>query len=190
MTKGATVQYIPIIDTIRQLLSKKTLFEACFMPVSKSKYLRGFSDGTLFQNNALFNTHPDALQISFYNDDIELGNVLGSRAGINKLCMFYFMIKNILNTASLQHVHLALVAHSSDIKTYGFEKVMEPLICDLERLEKGVTLDLTHTKKHIFGTIVQLPADNLAANDTAGMVTSFIANHYCRFCKMHATDCR
>ena len=143
---------------------------------------------TLLQTNELFKTHPDALRIAVYNDDIEVGNPLGSKAGVNKLTMYYYSILNCPNRSNLSAIHLAMIAHSSDVKEFGHAKVLKPLINDLKSLENGVIL-MGQCEK-VYGTVVHLPGDNLAANETQGFVGSFSANHFCRFCKMHLTETR
>ena len=143
---------------------------------------------TLHKTNPLFQAHPDALQLAVYNDDIELGNPLGSRAGVNKLTMYYFMVTNSLNRSSLSSIHLAMVAHASDVKRFGHTKILKPLIDDLKLLENGIELQSAGAK--VYGTVVNLPGDNLAANESQGFVGSFSANYFCRFCKMHSSDCK
>lgn len=48
-------------------------------------YLSDFCDGSLFKNHPLFQTHPDALQLIIYFDELEVCNPLGSHSGIHKL---------------------------------------------------------------------------------------------------------
>jgi hypothetical protein len=141
---------------------------------------------TLIQTNELFQNHPCALKIAVYNDDIEVGNPLGSKSGINKLTMYYFSILNCPNRSSLSSIHLAIIAHSSDVKEFGHARVLRPLIKDLKRLENGLVI--TGMPEKIYGTIVHLPGDNLAANESQGFMGSFSANHFCRFCKMHQAE--
>lgn len=97
--------------------------------------------------------------------------------------MYYFTILNSPNISSLSSIHLATVAYASDVKKYGHAKVLKPLIDDLKDLEDGVVIDGVEGK--VYGTVVHLPGDNLAANETQGFVGSFSANYFCRFCKMH-----
>lgn len=114
--------------------------------------------------------------------------MLGSRAGVNKLTMYYFIILNSKNISRLSSIHLAVVAHSSDVKQHGHAKVLEKLLIDMKKLEQGVVLGPHEEKVH--GTVVCLPADNLAANELNGFVGSFSAHHYCRFCKMRSSEAK
>ena len=45
-----------------------------------------FCDGELYHMHPLFSSDEQALQLLFYNDDIEICNPLGSRAKIHKMC--------------------------------------------------------------------------------------------------------
>lgn len=47
--------------------------------------IQDFCDGEFIKQHELFRTHPQALQIIMYYDDIEVGNPLGSKSGIHKL---------------------------------------------------------------------------------------------------------
>lgn len=115
---------------------------------------------------------------------LQVGNPLGSKAGINKMTMYYIQILNIPNLSSLSNIHLALVAYSSDVKQFGHASVLRPLINDLKKLEEGIDVEAGDQTVTVFGTVVTLPADNLAANELQGFVGSFSANYFCRFCKM------
>ena len=47
------------------------------------------------QHHPLFATHPSALQILFYFDDVEVCNPLGSKTKTHKLSFFYFNLGNL-----------------------------------------------------------------------------------------------
>ena len=139
---------------------------------------------TLLKENPLFIQQPNALKLAVYNDDIEVGNPLGSKTGINKLTMYYFTITNSPNSSSLSAIHLAMIAYSSDVKQYGHAHILRPLVEDIKKLEVGVDVIIDGEPQKVYGSVVSLPADNLAANETLGFVGSFSANYFCRFCKM------
>lgn len=102
--------------------------------------------------------------------------------------MYYFIILNSQNISRLSSIHLAVVAYASDVKRYGHNKVLDQLLSDMKRLEQGVVLGPEFSP--IYGTVVSLPADNLAANEINGFVGSFSAHYYCRFCKMRASEAK
>ena len=62
--------------------------------------LRDFCDGNFVKAHPIFKTDPDALQFILFNDDTELANPLGAKAGIHKLGALYivaFMHPHMVN---------------------------------------------------------------------------------------------
>ena len=100
--------------------------------------------------------------------------------------MYYFQLLNIENSSSLSNIHLALIAYSSDVKRFGHAAILKPFIEDLKILEQGMDIPVVNGSTKVFGTVVHLAADNLAANESQGFVASFSANYFCRFCTMPA----
>lgn len=84
---------------------------------------------------------------------------------------------------SLLNIHLVALFHAQDIKTYGFDKVLEPLVQDISTLEtNGIQIPLfDHT---IYGTIVQVTGDNLGVHSLFGFVELFSARYSCHFCRL------
>lgn len=88
------------------------------------------NDGLYFQNHPLFSQQKYALQILLYYDDFETANPLGSKKGIHKLGCIYFTIKNLppkVNSV-LMNAHLAALFYTDDLKKYGFEEILKPLM--------------------------------------------------------------
>lgn len=85
------------------------------------------------------------------------------------------------------NVYLATLFDTQDLKTYGFEEILKPLIDDLKILEtKGIQLPFID--ETLFGSIIQITGDNLALNGLLGFVESFSAAHCCRFCLTNKED--
>lgn len=92
----------------------------------------------------------------------------------HKLCAMYWILSNLPpgQQSSLSSIHLALLCKSSHIKTYGYGKVLEPLLHDLVVLEKhGVFVP--QIGKSVKGTVQSVVADNLGAHGLAGFVENF-----------------
>ena len=71
---------------------------------------------------------------------------------------------------------LALLVETSDLKTFGYKKVFEPLINDIKKLEvEGINIDYNNTVINLRGTVCFFVADNLEANAVGGFVESFNA---------------
>lgn len=101
----------------------------------------------------------------------------------HKICALYWVLGNLIPGchSSLSSIHLAALIKSNDVKVYGFEKVLEPLITDLRTLEQhGIYVD--KLGKTLKGTLQCVVADNLGAHSIAGFVESFSSRHVCRFC--------
>lgn len=183
------VYYVPIINTLCTLLP--AIEPQLTRPMRINEELRYFTDGSIYKSSQWFRDNPEALQIVLYNDDIEIANPLGSRAGVHKLTMFYFSVGS-QNTSKLDSIHLIAVCYASDLKEFGYNQVLRPLVEDLKSLYVGVTITSSSTNSDTIlkAALVNLVGDNLAANAIIGMVESFSARYYCRFCLMDSTTTR
>lgn len=129
------------------------------------------------------------LNFSFFYDDFETANPLGSKRGVHKLGGIYFTIRNFSPKCNscLTNIHLCALFHAQDVKTYGFDMLLAPIVQDLRILEsKGIYIPLF--KEYIHGSIVQVTGDNLAIHSLFGFVESFGARYCCRFCLAEKDD--
>ena len=77
--------------------------------------------------------------------------------------------------------------NEEDMKTYGYDIVMRPLVDDIKELEtNGVHIDSDVFNGTVRVSIAQVSGDNLGVNGICGFVESFVGNYYCRHCKMHS----
>ena len=56
--------------------------------VSKDGILRDYCDGCVLENHPMFKESRETLQLSFYFDELEVANPLGSKRGKHKLGWF------------------------------------------------------------------------------------------------------
>ena len=170
------VQYVPITLTIQDYLNIQPSKAR-----QHSERLVNYEDTETYKNCDYFQVHPSAFKIVLYDDDIEVGNPLGSRAGVHKLTMFYYTIHGY-TTGKLNCINLLLVCHASDLKSFGYKVVLDPLLRDLKELDAGIQ-DLQNRTPHLIkARLTHVVGDNLAANQILGLVCSFTNTHYCRFC--------
>lgn len=129
------------------------------------------------------------MQIQLFYDDFETANPLGSKKGIHKLGAIYFTLRNFPPkfNSSLVNIHLCALFHTQDIKSYGFENILEPIINDLKVLETD-GIHVPTFKGSVHGTVVQVTGDNLGLHGIFGFVESFSARYCCRFCILEKTD--
>lgn len=88
--------------------------------------------------------------------------------------------------SSLRNIHLVALFHAQDIKTYGFSKILDPVVQDIKILERdGIRVPLYY--QPVYGTIVQV-TDNLGLHHLFGFVESFSARCCCHFCPAEKED--
>jgi hypothetical protein len=81
----------------------------------------------------------------------------------------------------LMNIHLVALFHSEDLKKYGFDPILQPLVHDLKVLEtQGIQVPFSDTP--LKGSVIQVTGDNLAIHGLFGMVESFSATYCFRFC--------
>lgn len=180
--------YIPILKTLQFIYKHPNIKEMMQTDSSSRETLHDLCDGDLFKSHALFSKQKHAIQIQLFYDDFECANPLGSKRGIHKLGAIYFTLRNFSPkyNSSLRNIHLVALFHAQDIKTYGFSKILDPVVQDIKMLERnGIRVPLYD--QPVYGTIVQVTGDNLGLHCLFGFVESFGAR-YCRFCLTEKED--
>lgn len=82
--------------------------------------------------------------------------------------------------SSLHVIQLGLLCKITDVQSCGYERVLSPLLKDLQTLEKnGVFIE--SLGKCVKGTVLSVTADNFGAHGLAGFVQSFSKKYICRF---------
>lgn len=176
--------YVPILETLKMIFNNSEFKDMLKLRAkTKEGVYTDLKDGTYFKNSPLFSVEEDALQIQLFYDDFETANPLGSKKGVHKLGAMYFTLRNfppVINS-SLVNIHLCALFHAQDIKRYGFNSILEPLVHDLKILEtEGLKIPML--KDAIHGTLIQVTGDNLGLHSLFGFVESFGARYCCRFC--------
>lgn len=187
-TQKDTVQYLSIIETLRLILTNPEARQMIDQEKRNTEdTLQSFKDGNQFLRHPFLQRFPNAIRLSIHLDEGEYCNPLGSRKSKNKLTNIYFKIQNMdpkINSA-LDRVYLLSMIKSSHIKTYGYAKVLKPLIDDLLKLEsdEGVTVRLGNNFCTMRAILVSLLGDTLAVHDIFGMLSAS-ANKFCRLCEI------
>ncbi|XP_064619487.1 uncharacterized protein LOC135482931 [Lineus longissimus] len=107
--------------------------------------------------------------------------------------VLYYTIQNLYPrfNSALKNIHMLGIFKTTDLKKYGFDKILEPFMEELHQLESPQGIEITLCDGQVVnrrGTLVQTPADNLGANCISGLVESFTANHPCRTCVTRRAD--
>ena len=187
----SSYQYISVVDTLCNYLSHMPIFELIYEnSFICNADLNDFTCGTYFINHSFFKGQRDFLRLHLFCDDIEICNALGSSRTKNKLTCIYFFIGNIgpQNYSNLKHIMLAIVVKTKDVHHFGYEKILTPLIRDVQFLEKhGLSVCINHENGlkdnyKFLGTVATLSADNLAAHEVGGFRCCFSSGKFCRYC--------
>ena len=176
--------YIPILQTLRSIFNNVNVPSALKSNHAfKDGIYADLIDGIHMKSHTLFSSEKQAIQIQLFFDEFETANALGSKKGLYKLGGLYFTIRNFPPkfNSSLTNIHLCALFHSQDIKTYGFDAILRPLVNDLKVLEtQGI--EVKDVAGHVRGSIVQVVGDNLGLNSILGFVESFSSTYCCRLC--------
>lgn len=130
-------QYISIIENCKLILSNKNMRTWIEKEKSSEHTFCSFRDGSMYKNSEYFEKYPNALRINLYYDEIEVANPIGSKGGIHKIGMFYYTIQNLpyYINSSLEGIFILAIVYDIDVKKYGFKKILEPFMKELEELE-------------------------------------------------------
>ncbi|XP_062705148.1 uncharacterized protein LOC134287393 [Aedes albopictus] len=182
-----TMSYIPIIDTLKLVFrnprNREFLSATDSSNASEVSEYSSFRTGSLFNNSEYFKQHPNVIRMSVYQDDVELGNAFSSRAGKNKISNICFRIQNFPEkwNSSPSTIFPVIFVLSSLAKKHGYNKILEPLIHDLKKLEQGVAVFYGEEKVILKATVTAFCGDSLAMHDVFGLLGPS-AKYFCRVC--------
>lgn len=194
--------YIPITETVRVLFDNQH-FRDVYMQFNSSNSIErehmcaegvycGFCCGKTFKGNALYQEHPNSLQIRIGTDDFGVSNPLGPKATVHKLTAVYFTIQNFPTEllSKIENIHVVALIHADDLKTKetDFNDIWRLVVRDIGYLEEfGVKIGENNIIK---GTLSHFNSDNLGLNTSLGLAEGFQANNYCRICKLFKSECQ
>lgn len=142
-------------------------------------------DGEFCKTHPLFQNEV-SIPLVIYQDDCEVVNPLGSKTGIHKLGLIYFILKSLPPDllSSLQSQFLLAVYKSDDVVTYGLDAILLPIVEEIRCLESdGIFVNTPNYQGVVKFTVVQVVGDNLGLHAVLGYIESFSGNYVCRFCK-------
>ena len=144
--------------------------------------MRDFHDGEFSRGHVFFSNSRN-IALLLYTDDCEIVNPLGSKTGMHKIGVIYCTILNLPRKfrSSLCNCFLVALYNASDVKTYGFDSILQPLVEDIQELER----ERIHISTDAIEGIVKV-----GIAQVTGFVESFVSHHFCRKCKMHIDQMR
>ncbi|XP_053597691.1 uncharacterized protein LOC128668555 [Microplitis demolitor] len=146
--------------------------------------LGSFLDGQYAQNHEFFLRYPHALRLQLYYDELEIVNPFGSKTGVYKPGDFYYTIQNLpphINS-DLNSIHVLLLCSDVDARKYGFSRILQPFLNDLELLESddGLLVQTENGNFTLCATIAAFCGDGLAVYD----VFNLLGPSAYQFCRM------
>lgn len=90
-------------------------------------------------------------------------------------------------SSTLTSINLAILCKASDVKIFGYESILKPLLKELCSFENN-GIFIPSIGKNIKGTVHCVVADNLGAHSISGLVESFSGPYVCWFCLGQRSD--
>jgi hypothetical protein len=186
--KESPFQYIPIIETVKAIISDPDFDSVCQAPAPDG-YLHDLKDGSCWKTNKYFMENPGALTGQLYSDAVELDNPLGASKGVHKALNVYFTLIDIPKAlrSKTENIFLILTALEKDLKENkeeNYAHFFKPLVEDLKKLESGVQIG----GKTVKMGLICYSADNLEASAVGGFSQCFSSNDICRICHQQHKD--
>lgn len=191
--KSYTLFRIPLADSLKKLLCIDGLFKQMLSYIEylqeEKNLIINFIQGELWknqlQNFAKSGLNVIVLPLFAYFDDLELGNALGSHAGINQIGAVYAWIPCLPPwfASKLQSIIYSDIFRSSDRKTFGNFAVFKDFIEDIRDLyENGIEIIVDNITYKIYFITSLILGDNLGVNSIFGFSSSFSNTLFCRLC--------
>jgi len=97
-----------------------------------------FADGNRFKQHSLFGDPSKfSLSIQLFYDEIGTTNPLRENSAMCNVGVFFFTVQNLANkyNSCFANVHLLSLAYSHNIKVYGFDRVLEKFVAEMNMLQ-------------------------------------------------------
>jgi len=157
-----------------------------------SEFVTDFMCTDNYSKHEIFCKHPNLLILNMFIDAFETVNPLGSHTLVHKLEGLYCTIGNISPQYNSKTSSIFLISlwYAQDVKVYGYDKILEPMVRELQDLESDHGLQvLVHGELVTVHAVLSFfSADNLGANSLFGFMEGFTANKFCRFCKADKSE--
>jgi hypothetical protein len=181
-----TFQYFSIIKTLKSIFKFtkiKTIIEAEAQNANGEIY-DSYKDGSEFSSHPFLEKHKNAVRINLYYDDVEVANPIGSKSAVYKIAAFYFTIQNAsFHNSKLDNIFILALCYNTDVKKYGFDKILRPFIEEMKQLEsdEGVEMYFNGEIIPLRAIFVSFLGDSLAAHDILGF-SGPSSTRFCRQC--------
>ena len=120
-------------------------------------------DGMLYKNDAYFSGKDHTLELIIYHDDLEVCNPLGSKTGKHKIDTFCYTLGNIYPKFRSKQCAIRLLAiyNRKFVKRYSIDKVLTPVVKDINKLYEGYRMKILKSEILVFGKVLMCLGDTL-----------------------------
>lgn len=181
-------EYVSVENVIRSLLQSPEYIGLVFSAKNQidSDTISDASCGLRFKDHELFSDASKySLRLQLFYDGMGTTNPLRGNSMCN-LGVFYYTVQNLplWCNSCFANVHLLALCYSSDIKVYGFDKVLERFVWEMNKLQTvGISGDFpiigTQT---VYVGLGHVTCDNLALNGLYGFIECFSGDYFCTMC--------
>ena len=165
--------YIPILESVEQLLSNKCLVEIIFTTEKRQENVicYNISVGIILKEDQYYQEKQNnSLQIILYHDEVEDCNPLSSHAGVHKIDMLYYNLPNIFPIFRSKHcaVRLYPITNAKLIKKYGIESILATISDGINKLYNYYPMKKGDQETIVFGKNVHCLVDTLGQHYYGG----------------------
>lgn len=189
-------QHISVRQVLKTFFQLPGVLEATLNNINSLKNSNKFTN--IIQSplwRKLENTHfqgKTVLPLFLYFDDVEPDNQTGSHSGDHSIGTVYYEIPCIPQhlLSKLGSIFVASIFLSDDRKLYN-EEAFRPILNELKDIEtNGILIETEAGEQLVYFSLCLFLGDNKGFYSVNGLVESFNANYYCRFCKEHRNTMR
>lgn len=185
--KKRFAHFIPPDETLFHLLLDESVqeqVEDSFTRNSTPGVFQDFTDGSIFKNHPIC-SQMDCLQLICFQDAFSF-YPLSPTAGTYKCVGFYFTLGNLHpnSRSKVDAIQLALLVRENDLKYFGAEKCLKPLIDSLKKL---VETGMKFKDRTLPVVPIMMCGDNLGQHYIGGFLECFTSHFPCRFCEISKT---
>lgn len=158
--KNRTGIYIPVGKTLKKFLKIPNVFDKIIQYQNRILLrdpLTSILQGSLWKKILLKYSNKTVIPLTFYFDDFETCNPLGSHTGIYKLGAIYFTIASLppKYASRIENIFLAMLFHSQDRTEFGNTSTFNILLKELKSLEtEGLPIVLNGSTLNIFFVVI------------------------------------
>jgi hypothetical protein len=157
-----------------------------YKELMKSTKVKNFVNGKLWKSK-IAESGDDKKRIPFYLffDDFTGRNQLSHRKKSTSISGFYALFPCLPPEyrSKIESCLLVAAIKTENIKSYGFEKCLKPVIDALKEMETdGIAISVENQEYIVYPCMVQIIGDNKGLNEILNLVGSFISKRHCRIC--------